>query len=826
MDWKRYQALQGKQSPILPMHYYSEQGPGPRKETLPTDAAKSDINERFTTETGSSRAAGPVVPGDNDRVTQSAALVVGPTHDHDKRELDVGPVTQGEPNGPSEPVSGALPLGIIEREIDSMGLEIPPPENEGSLLEANGSHPPKLDSKEISISNHKKEDSKNVKPIGSPNLNIGDSGEHGKIRKRPETACQSPTAPQEKTGTAITRMASGTSPFSSKFHCKSVTQKSAQVSPAGVVVGANTRSKSPLAKQNRASEGTGAQITPKRAQTIPPETILGRSIIKSAPGPVRDKGISTQQVVRTRDSHHVTEPTFSSGRDESSFSDSDNAISICSTVLPQDSEYNDHVMDGVEDEEGDSFPILYNPVLPQLENRGAVANFLKSKENDKATEWSFWGSTPKPTTQPENSSIGTKSEDSVGTTLDHQIKPKAKQGQEKFQDSTASQSKASLVPMGQREGIGSGPHKQNEEDRPYQHIAVFATEDGRLTPRPPDLEGTRRWGNELGNSWLQGKSKTTPDFMDSSKAPIHLEYPGKERSDPRVPKSFLNRLGELDDHNGRSIDTRTPESSLVGGQLPVALRCPTCCRFHMGDDCGEAPAGCIICGGRHWVKQCDAAAKAIASTFRPGISCNRCGMMHKNMCPSRTACPVCLRIHTGLCLKPSGTCRYCGAQHWENGCPRWVALDEETGFSSVNSHTTRTVKKMSDLVMRRFGCGKYFGSLNNRDGGPNRQYEAPKYPFNPMEIRTIPDMLNYLNDQDARRCLPPTYSNAKAIKRDANSILRGKGGFVFDPTQFDSDGCFSGGERGAKVGSASRLLARLYNMGTDEDILVPPADSK
>lgn len=730
-----------------------------------------------------------------------------------------------EPNGPLEAVTGTLPLDVMERvkctspghalktmspshspvkqEIDCMKLgTFSAQENEESLLKPIGSHSPQLDSK--GVSNYKVKKSIHAqssqpfqqvkeKPTGSPSLDIGNSGESGETRRNAEKAPQS-------------QGDSDTSPLASKFLHGAVAQKVAQVSPTGTVLEKKFRDANPQARQNRVNGGMGVQIIQRRAHTTPSETTLGRPIIKSGPGLDRDKGTSAQQVVRTR-GYISSEPTFSSGRDESPFSDSNNAISAYSPLLSQSSEYND-VIENVED----PFPILHNPVLPQLENSGAVANFLKSKENDKATEWSFWGQTPKPTTQPANSphlsGAGIKSEASMSTTLGHLTKPKPIQGQEEYQDSQSKAHVTSLAPVGQQESIGLELQKPIGKDHPYQNIAIFATEDGRLTKCPPDIEGAKQWENELGNPWLKSKSKTAPDCVDLSKGNIRSDISNKERSDPRVSASFINRLGELEDLDGRSIDPQAPENGPVGGQLPIALRCPICCRFHMGNDCGEAPANCIICGGKHWVKQCDAAAKAIALTFRPGISCNRCRMMHKNMCPSHIACPICLRIHNGLCLKPSGTCRYCGAQHWENGCPRWAALDEETGFSSATSHTARSVKRMSDLVMKRFGCGgKYYESLSNHDGGLNRQFEAPMYPFNPVDICTVPDMLNYLNDQDAKRCFPPTYTNAKAIKRDVNSILRGKGNFVYDSTRLGSspDGRYSCNERGAKVGRASRL---------------------
>lgn len=94
VDWERYQAFQGNHRPTLPL--CSGQESGSRRETIPINAAKSDINARFTPEL-SGQTPGPGVPGDSDEVIQSATLVAGLTHDRD--EFDLGSDLVTRPTG-------------------------------------------------------------------------------------------------------------------------------------------------------------------------------------------------------------------------------------------------------------------------------------------------------------------------------------------------------------------------------------------------------------------------------------------------------------------------------------------------------------------------------------------------------------------------------------------------------------------------------------------------------------------------------------------------------------------------------------------------------
>ena len=227
------------------------------------------------------------------------------------------------------------------------------------------------------------------------------------------------------------------------------------------------------------------------------------------------------------------------------------------------------------------------------------------------------------------------------------------------------------------------------------------------------------------------RSNRSNEFTEEQHG-ITLMYDHKDMPDLGGSETppFLREL-----HN--ELIKRPPKGPL-GGQLPVAIRCPDCCRFHLGSECGPAPSPCVICGGDHWVRKCDAKSKQIAIVYRPGISCRECRLMHKRECPFVGACPVCLRVHTGLCNKPSGTCRYCGELHWENGCPRWQALDEELGFPA--------------------------GAKGYKEGMPTTKYENSRGSAGGhIQQNRMPPGPSPTTSTE--RFYQPTYATAKSIRR-------------------------------------------------------------
>ncbi|KAF8429718.1 hypothetical protein EV426DRAFT_582522 [Tirmania nivea] len=413
----------------------------------------------------------------------------------------------------------------------------------------------------------------------------------------------------------------------------------------------------------------------------------------------------------------------------------------------------------------EEYPILPNPVMPQLGTGGAIASFLQSNEKDKATEWSFWGSTAVPS--------GFKV---VGP------KPKIPLPQQDETVSSCAKAVNNLPTASTTLPIPDLNKQSNTASQPAAEVvsqrnAIFLTEDGKITTFPP--------GAAAASSDTYMKD-TSVEMKDGER--LADAQRGQESPTELVPQPFVARLRELEDiqydtqkserrydgveHKARDVDKNTSLDGVVGGQLPVALRCPECLRFHHGR-CSRPSQPCILCGGQHWVKQCNCRSLRLAKTYRPGISCTRCRFMHKNKCPTADACPICLRIHKGLCLKPSGTCRYCGKEHWENSCPRWEQLDEEMGFF-VEPEEGKALKAadMAGRVARFWDPdAPYFDKLKTK--------LLEEIDIEPGECITQDDFLKVVSKRDELRRLPPTYANAKAVKRDVMSTLLGKNGSGF-----------------------------------------------
>ncbi|KAI5808036.1 hypothetical protein DFH27DRAFT_544178 [Peziza echinospora] len=402
--------------------------------------------------------------------------------------------------------------------------------------------------------------------------------------------------------------------------------------------------------------------------------------------------------------------------------------------------------DGSSDDENNDTEIPLqmppNPILPKLQTGSAMASFLKSNESDVAAGWK-WGATltlPTPSL-PQSTSPSQRATERSPVPADtkslHDTHPSMQ-----------------IVPKERR--YGAHIYKKD--------VVVLNYDDTPINSREMDDSGQshkiqrQSTTSENGNAHAVRQNLNMPMMDPGRVSAIAREesnhsndfYPQRGRqSTPPVKRP--QRVYEEDE------DSDGP----VGGKLPIALRCPTCCRFHMGNDCGPAPAPCVICGEDHWVKMCNAQAKQISLIYRPGISCKKCRLMHKKECPIEDACSICLRLHTGLCLKPSGTCRYCGSQHWENGCPRWQALDEEMGYSAgpAEPRGFRMGMDMASKVMNYYGqSGKYDkGSESTRyrarsnNSASNDQRRA--------HVDNLPEQVH--------RFLPPTYETAKAIKRSA-----------------------------------------------------------
>ena len=448
----------------------------------------------------------------------------------------------------------------------------------------------------------------------------------------------------------------------------------------------------------------------------------------------------------------------------------------------------------------EEYPMLPNPIMPQLGTGGAIARFLQSKESDKAAEWSFWGSTaapkvnftlvkplaprdsgpvpsifrivgPKPKISlPQQSktvimSSHTKAmnnQPTAGTTVATPEAPIAMPDLSKFkQPNIAGQPAAEVV---------------------LQRNAIFLTDDGNVTTFPPGAAAASS------DTYVQNAGVEMKDgevLVDVKQTQGH----GHEAPTELFPQPFVDRLRELEDiqydtlngekrsdgveYKARDVDrdASRPPGSPVGGQLPAALRCPECLRFHHGR-CSRPSLPCILCGGQHWVKQCNCKSLRLAKTYRPGISCTKCHFMHKNKCPTKDACPICLQVHEDLCFKPSGTCRYCGSEHWENSCPRWEQLDEEMGFYKPEEDNAFKVEDMAERVAKFWSSeAPYFDNL----GGKQQE----RLDIGPRECITQDDFLKVVDRRDELRRLPPTYANAKAVKRDLMSALLGKNGQGF-----------------------------------------------
>jgi len=369
-----------------------------------------------------------------------------------------------------------------------------------------------------------------------------------------------------------------------------------------------------------------------------------------------------------------------------------------------------------DSEKVEEYPILPNPVMPQLGTGGAIASFLQSKESDKAAEWSFWGSTTAP---------------KVNLTM-----PVVHVAHNQAQSS----------------GLKSHTAGQPAAEVVSQRSAIFLTDEGKVTTFPPGAAAGRP-GIYIQNTNVEMKGERTQESLTGL-----------------FPQPFVDRLRELEDiqydteegeirsdgveYKARDVNRDTPPDGAVGGQLPAALRCPECLRFHYGR-CNRPSQPCILCGGQHWVKQCNCKSLRLAKIYRPGISCTRCRFMHKNQCPSENACPICLRVHEDLCLKPSGTCRYCGKEHWENSCSRWEQLDEEMGFFGEPEEASKIVDMAVRVAEFWDSDAPYFDRLKTKE-----------LDIEPRKCVTQDDFLKVVDRRDELRRIPPTYAGAKAVKFD------------------------------------------------------------
>ena len=489
----------------------------------------------------------------------------------------------------------------------------------------------------------------------------------------------------------------------------------------------------------------------------------------------------------------------------------------------------------------EEYPILSNPVMQQLGTGGAIASFLQSKENDKAAEWSFWGSAPAPKVSiVKMQQLGTGG--AIASFLQSKENDKAAEwsfwGSAPAPKVSIVKSSAPIVHVAHNQVQSSGQHEPMAssavpsgfkimEPKPktplsQQSKTVSSRAKGRHnqptastttpgTPGTPMLEPNKQLqSNTIGQPAAEivsqrnavfltddGKITTFPPGATTASSDTYVlsasvevkdgEGPadGQEFPTELFPQLFVARMRELEDiqydahkserhsdaveYKARDVDRDAPPDGAVGGQLPAALRCPECLRFHHGR-CNRPSLPCILCGGQHWVKQCNCKSLRLAKTYRPGISCTRCRFMHKNQCPTGDACPICLRVHEDLCLKPSGTCRYCGREHWENSCPRWEQLDEEMGFCyEPGEDKAFQVADMAERVVKFWDpSAPYFGRLKTKQQG--------KLDIEPGECVTQGDFLQLVDRRDELRRLPPTYANAKAVKRDLMSTLFGKNG--------------------------------------------------
>ncbi|KAF8448539.1 hypothetical protein BGX38DRAFT_1188340 [Terfezia claveryi] len=454
----------------------------------------------------------------------------------------------------------------------------------------------------------------------------------------------------------------------------------------------------------------------------------------------------------------------------------------------------DNAGSNANSEEVEGYPILPNPVIPQLTCE-AVVSFLQSKKDDKAAEWGFWTSTaaPKVNLTLEKPPVPAvyeahnqaKSSELRGHRISNLAPPSFKILEPKPNTPLPQQGKIvsshakamSNQPTSSTSAPMSCLNKQsNTTDQPAAEVAsqcnaVFLTNDGKITTLPP---GAAAASSDIYMQDIDVEMKDSEGPADAQRAQESLSEP--------FPQPFVGRLRELEDiqydtqkgegcsdgvvYKTQDVDRDAPPGGTVEGQLPVALRCSECLRFHYGR-CKRPSHPCILCGGQHWVRQCNRKSLRLAKTYRPGISCTKCRFMHKNRCPTEGACPICLRAHEGLCLKPSGTCRYCGGEHWENGCPRWEQLDEEMGFiyEPEEDNALKVVDMAGRVAKFWYSGAPYFDKLKDKP------QEEPD--IEPGECITQDDFLKVVDRMDQLGQLP------KAVKRDIMSTLLEKNGSGF-----------------------------------------------
>jgi len=105
----------------------------------------------------------------------------------------------------------------------------------------------------------------------------------------------------------------------------------------------------------------------------------------------------------------------------------------------------------------------------------------------------------------------------------------------------------------------------------------------------------------------------------------------------------------------------------------------------------------------------------------------------------------------------------------ENGCPRWEQLDEEMGFfDEPEEDKVSLVADMAGMVVGFWGPDAPF-------------IDKIKDIFQESDIERgeciiQEGFLRVVNRRDEMRRLPPTYANAKAVKRDHMSTLLGNNG--------------------------------------------------
>lgn len=373
----------------------------------------------------------------------------------------------------------------------------------------------------------------------------------------------------------------------------------------------------------------------------------------------------------------------------------------------------------------------------------SISSFLKENETDKAANWKFGdplssskGVMPQPPSGPKSITAQNRSSNRYQKDMERREQPASPSDYEMGGPDKGSE------PRG-RGRYGSSRHYdvRGHEEKGYGHI----DEEPRGRPR-------HRYS---------AYSTQKQEFED----PLVYDWDANPAGDKVQADYPLDEGQMMDDwrpYEGPKQQTGAGRTSGVG--LPMALRCPTCCRFHMGTDCGPAPAPCIVCGGDHWVKQCNAQAKMLATTYRPGISCPECKTMHKKDCPLPGSCPICLRVHDGLCLKPSGTCRYCGGVHWENGCIRWQTLDEEMGYSAGQAEAKGVRMDMRSLVSEYYSHS-YGKVVKGRDQSLPSQTPPPPKQNLPGSYQAI---------AAEQRSIVPTYATAKAIKRGSGARRRSR----------------------------------------------------